>query len=102
MTPLLNSQIHNMDKSRSEFIDALTTHIDKLREELRINELILHSVVRSLSNQTEEMAELDAALHNERIDSSRHRPMMVDNNVLARIGDDLQDTVRHHNNLDKK
>jgi len=77
MQPLVTSHIDEMDQARMAFIERLTNHIDKLREEMRINELILHSVVKSLSAQTDEMSRLDMNLHEQSIVSSHHKPLIL-------------------------
>jgi len=93
ITPLLNTQITDMDEARMTFIRHLADHVAKLREELRISEVILHSVVKSLSAQTQSMADLDSKLVSERIDSSHHRPMVSDENVQELLAN-LQTTLQ--------
>jgi hypothetical protein len=58
-TPMLDQHIVNIDEARKQFIDSLTAHIDQLRQELYNNELILHSVVQSVSKKTPEVQQLD-------------------------------------------
>jgi len=74
-----------MDRARMEFIDKLNDHIHKLREELRSNEIILHSVVQSLSAPTDDMAELDISLHEQRKESATHRPMILTADEQKRV-----------------
>ena len=85
MTPLVTSHIDEMDQARMAFIERLTNHISKLREEMRINELILHSVVKSLSAQTDEMAQLDGNLHNYARESSHHKPLILSQEEQQRL-----------------
>ena len=77
MTPLVTSHIDEMDQARMAFIERLTNHINKLREEMRINEIILHSVVKSLSAQTEDMSRLDIELHDHALDAAHHKPIIL-------------------------
>ena len=84
MTPLTTTQVPEMDEARMAFANKLNDHIIKLREELRINELILESILHSLSSQTEGMAQMNAEIHAERIAAARHRPVM-----LTEQGEDL-------------
>jgi len=60
-----------------QFIEQLLSHIDKLRDEIRMNELILHSVVKSLSAQTEEMMQLDLDLHQHVTTTAHHKPLIL-------------------------
>ena len=85
MTPLVTSHIDEMDQARMAFIERLTNHITKLREEMRINEVILHSVVKSLSAQTNEMAQLDHDLHQHAVNSSHHKPMILTQEEQQRL-----------------
>jgi len=85
MQPLVTTQIDDMDNARMQFIEHLTKHINSLREELRINEIILHSVVKSLSAQTEDMQQLDLNLQEQRVESASHRPMVMSKEQLDRM-----------------
>jgi hypothetical protein len=104
MTPLINTQITDMDEARMEFANKLNEHCAKLREELRISELILESVIRSLSSQTQQMAELNAQVHEERLGSARHRPVMLTTEggeeLLKKLSDTFQAT--QHTNGENK
>ena len=71
MTPLVTTQVTDMDVARMEFVTKLNSHILALREELRINELILESVLQSISSQTETMAQMNVQIHQERVNSAR-------------------------------
>jgi uncharacterized protein involved in exopolysaccharide biosynthesis len=64
--PLLNSQITTADKDRAAFIDKLGAYIELLREELRTNELILASIIGSLSEQNENTRRLGQELERRR------------------------------------
>jgi hypothetical protein len=81
-----------MDEARVMFASKLNEHILKLREELRINELILESVLHSISAQTETMAQMNAQIHAERVESARHRPMISDGELLTKLQVTLQKT----------
>jgi len=83
--PLVTSQIDDMDRSRMTFIGDILDHINKLREELRINEIILHSVVQSLSAPTDAMSQLDVNLHEQRKESANHRPMILTKEEQQRV-----------------
>lgn len=90
MKPILNDQIVAMDSARMEFITKLNEHITKLRDELRISELIMHSVVKSLSTQDDVSAELDEALTQLRQDSARHKPLIQSIDK----GEELEETLK--------
>lgn len=77
MTPMLSDEIAEIDEARMRFIEALNKHCLRIREELRISELLLHSVIKSLSNQTDETAQLDLDLQEQRQSSAHHRPMVM-------------------------
>ena len=90
MKPILNDQIVAMDEARMQFITALNEHIVKLRDELKISELIMHSVVKSLSTQDDVSAELDEALTQLRKDTAHHKPLIQS----ANKEDELEETLR--------
>ena len=98
MQPLITSQIDDMDEARMQFIDRLNNHITRLREELRINEVILHSVVKSLSAKTDAMQQLDLNLHVERVESASHRPMVMNKEQLDKMQRVLLGEARDLNN----
>jgi hypothetical protein len=102
MTPLINTQITDMDQARMEFANKLNEHCAKLREELRISELILESVIRSLSSQTQDMAELNTAVHEQRLGSASHRPVMITReggeDLLKKLADTFQATQQTNSN----
>lgn len=77
MMPLLSDQVSAMDEARMAFVNALNDHVLKLREELRVSELILHSVIKSLSTKTDDMQQLDLQLNDVRKQSVDHRPYVV-------------------------
>ena len=83
--PLLDTHIADIDGARMQFIDALHTHILKLREELRVNEIILQSVIKSLSKKNEKYNALDELLHKERMESSYHEPVVLSKEELERM-----------------
>jgi hypothetical protein len=83
--PLVNKQIDHMDAARMAFIDSLNDHCHKLREELRISELLMRSVIRSLSNQNEHSAALEAELLHSREEGSMHKPYINDSNRQAAL-----------------
>lgn len=100
MTPMLTEEIADMDEARMRFIEALNKHVARVREELRISELLLHSVIKSISNQTEETAQLDLDLQQARQDSTHHRPMIMqthEQEVLRRLEDTLKNDARNIN-----
>ena len=100
--PLLSDQVSRVDAARMAFIDALGDHVAKLREELRISELILHSVVKSLSAQDDAMAQLDSDLHAVRAES--HRPHVLtkqQDKIIAQVEDALREATNTINNEDK-
>jgi hypothetical protein len=71
--PMLNTQILAADKTRGQFIEQLSAYVELLREELRTNELILASVVSSLSEQNEASRRLGQELEKRR---SEARPLI--------------------------
>jgi hypothetical protein len=71
--PMLNTQILAADKTRAQFIEQLSAYIELLREELRTNELILSSVVASLSEQNEITRKLGQELEKRR---GEQRPLI--------------------------
>jgi hypothetical protein len=71
--PMLNTQILTADKDRAAFIEKLSAYIELLREELRTNELILASVVGSLSEQSDTTRRLGQELEKRR---SEQRPLI--------------------------
>jgi hypothetical protein len=71
--PMLNTQILAADKTRGQFIEQLSAYIELLREELRTNELILASVVSSLSEQSETTRKLGQELERRR---NEQRPLI--------------------------
>jgi hypothetical protein len=71
--PMLNTQILAADKDRAAFIEKLGQYIELLREELRTNELILASVVSSLSEQNDTTRKLGQELERRR---SEARPLI--------------------------
>ena len=85
MQPLVTSHIDEMDQARMAFIERLTNHITKLREEMRINEIILHSVVKSLSAQTDDMQQLDLELHQHATNSAHHKPLILTQEEQQRL-----------------
>lgn len=100
MGPMLTDEILDMDEARMRFIEALNKHVARVREELRISELLLHSVVKSVSNQTDETAQLDLDLQQVRQDSNRHRPMMMsthEQESLRRLQEGLDRDVQQIN-----
>jgi hypothetical protein len=90
MTPLTTAQVPEMDEHRLTFARKLNSHILALREELRINEIILESVLQSVSSQTETTAQMSMQIHAERVESARHRPMISDEELLTRLQVTLQ------------
>lgn len=99
MTPMLSHEIAEIDEARMRFIEALNKHCTRIREELRISELLLHSVIKSLSNQTEETAQLDLDLHETRQSSSHHRPMVMsthEQETMRRLEDALRHDISQH------
>jgi hypothetical protein len=70
VTPLVTEQIIDMDHARMAYIDSLRSHIAKLREELRISEIVLHWTIKSLSHKDEEMQKLDVLLQQIRDEST--------------------------------
>jgi len=90
MTPLVTTQVTDMDEARMEFVTKLNSHILALREELRINELILESVLQSISSQTETMAQMNVQIHAERVNSARHRPLISNEELLTKLQVTLQ------------
>lgn len=100
MTPMLNEEIQDMDEAKMRFAEALNKHLTRVREELRMTELLLHSVIRSISNQTEETAQLDLDLQQQRQDSAHHRPMVMsthEQEVMRRLEDTLRNDARNVN-----
>jgi D-ribose pyranose/furanose isomerase RbsD len=101
MKPLVTSHIDEIDRARMTFIGQLINHIDKLREEMRINEVILHSVVKSLSSQTDEMMQLDLDLHQHATTTAHHKPLILteeEQKRLAHMQDRLQRELQDLNN----
>jgi HSP90 family molecular chaperone len=99
--PLVNKQIDHMDEARMRFVDALTDHCNKLREELRISELLRHSVICSLSQQNERSAAMEAELRASRQEGTMHKPYINDSNrqqALALIEDALKGATKAINN----
>jgi hypothetical protein len=90
ITPLVTTQVTDMDEARMEFARKLGNHIRALREELRINEVILESVLQSVSAQTETMAQMNIQIHAERVESARHRPLISDEELLTKLQVTLQ------------
>ena len=90
MTPLVTTQVTDMDEARMEFVTKLNSHILALREELRINELILESVLQSISAQTENMAQMNVMIHAARVNSTHHRPLISDEELLTKLQVTLQ------------
>jgi hypothetical protein len=74
-----------MDQARMAFIERLLHHITALREELRNNEVILHSVIKSLSNKTDEMQQLDFNLHVQEKEGNLHKPMILTEEERRRL-----------------
>lgn len=72
--PMLNEHVTQMDEARTDFMDKLETYVNYLREELRVNELILQSVARSISVKDERIMQLDAHLQERRDNLAMHRP----------------------------
>jgi hypothetical protein len=64
--PMLNTQILQADKDKMAFIEKHEKYCEQLREELRTNELILASVVGSLSEHSETTRKLGADLERRR------------------------------------
>jgi hypothetical protein len=71
--PMLTKQITQADQDRAAFIEKLTQYVELLREELRGNELILASVVGSLSEQNETTRKLGQELEKRR---NEQRPLI--------------------------
>jgi len=92
MTPLVTTQVTDMDVARMEFVNKLNSHILALREELRINELILESVLQSISSQTETMAQMNMQIHADRVNSAHHRPLISNEELLTKLQVTLQKT----------
>jgi hypothetical protein len=69
--PMITKQITQVDEQRAAFIDKLTQYVESLREELRANELVLASVIGSLSEQNENSRRLGQELERRR---SEQRP----------------------------
>lgn len=102
--PILNDHIQRMDEARMGFIEALNWHCHLLREELRVSELLMHSVVRSLSMQSDATTKLDEELQHRREDVAMHKPHINDaqrQQVSAQIEDTLKRAVKEAN-LDVK
>ena len=103
---ILNDQIARMDDARMRFIEALNDHCHTLRDELRLSELLMHSVVRSLSVQTDTMAQLDTELQSLREEGPLHKPYVNDQrrqDIALQIEDTLKKAVKDYNNgLDKR
>ena len=98
--PLLDKQIIHMDAARMTFAEQLNNHCHMLREELRISELLLHSVLRSLSVQTPETTKLEAELTHIRSEGSMHKPYINDSNrqsALNQIEDALKGATKRLN-----
>lgn len=72
--PMLNEHVTQMDEARTDFMDKLEQYVHYLREELRVNELILQSVARSISVKDERIMQLDAYLQERRDNLAMHRP----------------------------
>ena len=101
--PLVNKQIDHMDEERMRFINVLNDHRHQLSEELRITELLLHSVVRSLSTPNDRSSKLDAELTHMRQEGNLHKPYINDANrqqALAMIEDALKGATKAINNED--
>lgn len=71
--PLLNSQVLDMDEARMSMIEKLQEYIASLKEETRRNELILESIVHSLSAQNENARNLANSLAESR---TEHLPQV--------------------------
>jgi len=96
--PLLSDQISDMDHARMDFIDKLNSHVHQLREELRVSELILHSVIKSLSKKSQDMEQLDMFLTNER--KENHRPVIFsksEQSVLLQVQHALEGATKRIN-----
>jgi hypothetical protein len=97
MTPLTATQVLYMDAASMDYATALNDHISKLREELRIKELLLESVLASISSQTNDAAKLNEQIHNERIASAHHRPVVLDaegqEGLLAKLEDVMKKPI---------
>lgn len=92
MMPMLNEEIQDMDEAKMRFAEALNKHAKRVREELRMTELLLHSVIKSISNQTEETAQLDLDLQQQRQESAHHRPLVMsthEQEVMRRLEETL-------------
>jgi len=101
--PLLSDQISDMDHARMDFIDKLNNHCHQLREELRVSELILHSVVKSLSKKSVDMEQLDLFLTNERKEQTAHRPVVFskhEQTVLVQVEHALAGATKRINEQD--
>lgn len=90
--PLHTTQVEHIDTARMQFINELNKHIAQLREELRISELIMHSVIKSLSSKDDAMQKLDEEMHIVRQESARHSPHVETRN--QRIADQVEDALR--------
>ena len=98
--PLLSDQIADIDHARMDFIDKLNNHCHQLREELRVSELILHSIIKSLSKKSQDMEQLDMFLTNERKENTAHRPAVfskAEQSVLQQIGHALEGATKRIN-----
>lgn len=101
--PLLSDQISDMDHARMDFIDKLNNHCHQLREELRVSELILHSVVKSLSKKSVDMEQLDLFLTNERKEQASHKPVVFskhEQSVLVQVQHALSGATKRINEQD--
>jgi hypothetical protein len=98
--PLLSDQIADIDHARMDFIDKLNNHCHQLREELHVSELILHSVVKSLSKKSVDMEQLDLFLTSERKENTAHRPVVfskTEQSVLLQVQHALEGATKRIN-----
>lgn|SRR5262245_53036901 len=101
--PLLESEISDIDASKMQLIEHMVTYIRRLRTEVYSNELILHALVKSLSNKTHDSEQLDLALEDTRRSDPIHRPHVAYNNEPPNeeIDRTMQEAVHLLNKVDR-
>jgi hypothetical protein len=105
MQPLLTSHIDDIDQARMTFISSLIDHINKLREEIHTNEVILHSVVKSLSSKNTDMSQLDLDLHGHATEGNTHKPLVLtqeEKRRITRVQEELNKHLAELNNGDRQ